>query len=164
VSIWYKRSANAMIVAVLLFGGIAGAQQPNNDTFTITISLQQSTIHIGGKTAIVTTFANPTEHSITMGEGNNGGIAVEVLNGTGDDIWPRMMDSAHPNRLHIDRPVFAIVRSSSLKKGEKLSFTWPFTADPQFMPPGKYKLRVHNRDLDHNIEVYSNEVILTVAR
>lgn len=161
VSIWDKRSANAMIFAVLLVAGMAGAQPANNDTFTIAISLQESTIHVGGRTAIVTVFANPTEHTVTMGESFNGGVGVQVINEEGEDITPKILESTNPS--HADRPVFAIIRASSLKKGKKLTFEWPFTANPQFMPPGKYKLRVHRRDLDHNIEVYSNEAVLTVV-
>lgn len=149
-----------MIFAVLLVAGMAGAQPANNDTFTITISLQESTIHVGGRAAIVTTFANPTEHTVTMGEGLNGGMAVQVINEEGEDITPKILDNANPSRT--DRPVFEIIRSSSLKKGKKQTFIWPLTANPQFMPPGKYKLRIHTRDLDHNIEVYSNEAILTI--
>jgi hypothetical protein len=150
-------------VAVLVFPGLAAPQQLNNGSFTITISLQESTIHIDGETAIVTTFANPTGHAVTVGEGNNGGMAVEVVNGRGEDVRPKMMESANPNPSHIDRPDFGNSRQSKLRKGKKETYVWPFRADPQVMPPGKYKLRVHRRDLDKNAEVYSNEVTLTIV-
>lgn len=159
VSILHRFKWIATLTTMVCLVCVANAQQTSNDSFVIKISLPKATIHFGDELEIGMIFSNPTDHVVTMGEGQNGGVDLEAMSEKGEDIGPYISGSANTNR--IPRPNFAPNRQI-LKSGHKLTFVWVLKPDPKHLTPGTYKLRVHNRDVGTGSEVYSNPLTLTV--
>lgn len=152
----------ALAVAFSFFLQTSPTTKPQETkSFDIAISLPSSAIHEGEEIVVDTTFSNPTDHEIHVGEGSNGGVAMELIGANGTDIGRHAMGDYQKDQE--DLPVIATTRQT-FRPGYKRKFTIRWKPDPGYVVPGTYRLRVYRRDLEANRDVYSNAVTLTVIR
>ncbi|MEO6804578.1 MAG: hypothetical protein ABI286_12265 [Edaphobacter sp.] len=155
---FYRRGSGrffVLAVVMLFLGRPTVAQQPA--TFGITVSLPESTMHVGEDLLVRVITSNPTDHIVFAGAGYGGGVIVELLNEKGEDLGLHAMGGK-------SEPPVATLHSNKLaiRPHNNNDFTWRFKPEPGYLVPGIYKLRVHKRDMKSHADVYSNTVTLTV--
>ena len=122
-------------------------------TFVLTISLPTPNIHPGEELVIKEILSNPTDHVVVA----KTGLTVELLDEKGNDV------GIHATGGKREAPsVYFAPTKVALRPGSRNEFTWRFKPEPGYLTPGVYKLRIHDRDMKSQAEVYSNAVELTV--
>ena len=140
-------------------GRPATAQQTQAGTFVIAISLKSPTIHVGEGPTITMITSNPTDHIVYAGQGRGGGPQVELINENGDESGIHAMGgvSQHPNSDFVLGPL-----KEGIGPGHHARDVWPLKPEPGYLLPGAYKTRIHRRDVNLRVDVYSNAVTLTI--
>jgi hypothetical protein len=149
------------MVSVLVVGTLVSIATENPTTFELTASLPAATIHVGDDLVLDVITSNPTDHVVYAGEGAGAGLAVELLNGKGDDIGLHAM-GIPGGKIQQPEATFMTSRRA-FRPGSKEHFTWRFKPEPGYLLPGAYKLRVYQRDMKSKLDVYSNQVVITVV-
>jgi len=160
-----RRIALMTLVCAFAFvsGGESNAQSVPNDTFTITITLQAPTIHIGELPAIKEITENKTSHLVYAGLGE-GGPVVELINNKGEDISLHVLGNERKDTDSYLRPPLERLEPGYHNRGR----LWHIRTEQGYLVPGIYKVRIHrlafiNGDIESRVEVYSNTVALTVV-
>jgi hypothetical protein len=123
----------------------------------LTVSLPASTMHVGEDLVIRVITSNATDQIAYAGEGYGVGVAVELLNASGEDIgWHAMGGKG------VEPTVVLHSNKLAIRPHSKDDFTWRFKPEPGYIVPGVYKLRMHRLDMKSKVDVYSNTVTLTV--
>lgn len=149
------------LVVILMFCCLASAAQEKPETFVLTVSLLNPTMHVGDNLVLEVVTTNPTDHVLYAGQGGHVGLAVELINEQGVDIGLYAMGIP---RGKIEEPnVFFTSYRRELKPGSTEHFTYRFKPEPGYLISGTYKLRVYQRELKSNTDVYSNRLLLKVV-
>jgi hypothetical protein len=159
IRILYKPATLSALAAILWACSMVYAQRAQS-TFTLRVSLPESTIHVGDKLALDIVVSNPTDHIVRTGEGSNGGMELEAVNAEGKDIGPKLSGSERARS--VPRPTFGLARYQEYKPHKSGTYRWTREPNADDLLAGTYGLRVHCRDVDSGREVYSNKVTLTV--
>lgn len=158
---FYKNRQVMAVAVILTFWTLTSAAQEKPETFVLTVSLPNPTMHVGDDLVLDVLTANPTDHVVYAGQGGRVGLAVELLNEQGVDIGLHAM-GIPGGKIQESGAYFTTYRRA-LKPSSKDRFTWRFKPEPGYLVPGVYKLRVYQRELKSNTDVYSNRVVLTVS-
>jgi hypothetical protein len=159
-----RRIALMTLVCVSAFvsGWRSNAQSAPEDTFTISISLQAPTIHVGEVPVVEEITENNTNHFVYAGWGE-GGPLVELINNKGEDISLHVLGNERK-----DTGIYLRPTTKRLEPGYHNRGPWHIRMEQGYLIPGVYKLRIHrldfkNGDIRSSAEIYSNTVTLTVV-
>lgn len=158
----FYRSPRLIAVAVILaLCALNSGATEKTGTFVLTLSLPNPTMRMGDDLLVDVITSNPTDHVVYAGEGPHVGLAVELLNGHGEDIGLHAMGGDKTNGQGYNAVFMSFRRA--LKPGIKFKQEYRFKPEQGYLVPGTYKARVYQRDLNSNADVYSNQVVLTVT-
>jgi len=143
-------------------GWRSNAQSSPNGIFTITITLQTPTVHVGESPTVREITENKTDHTVYAGL-SEGGPIVELINSRGEDISLHVIGNERKDTDNYLRPP-----AKRLEPGYHNRGLWHIRTEQAYLVPGVYKLRIHrlafiNGDVKSSVEVYSNTVTLTVV-